>query len=154
MKCIDYPENQLKNGKVYHVYDPNVHTYFPAKYCKKTGYFDTQMDRCTNAICAGLPVQTHYSAIGREFLMEKDVYKKACPEYVVVRDPEGYIPQLTHSKVFNLKQGESFCIGQHTITRSDFLPYRFEVKICGQVPTFYDDAEKVFDFLMQEYIPF
>lgn len=75
------PVNKLVNKKVYHVYDPNLHTYFPAEYDSKSGYFDTLMDRISP--CFQQLAQVHYSAVNRELIMDSDKYKKAAPMYIV-----------------------------------------------------------------------
>jgi len=76
------PVNKLVNKKVYHVYDPSAHTYFPAKWDSKSKYFDTLMDRISPYLQR--LAQVHYSPINRELIMDEDI-RKTCgvPCYVI-----------------------------------------------------------------------
>lgn len=152
MKYIDYPVTKLKN-KIYYIYDEHSHTYIAAKYDKKTGYFDTLYDKLSDVVKSYFNFPAHYSAIGTEFIMKEDIYKKAAPTYVVVRDPDSYyIEGVPHCKIFNLAPGETCLVGQHTIKRTSWAPYRFEVYVAGQqAPDLYYDTDKLYDYLMLEY---
>ena len=86
MKLITLSIDQLVNGKTYHVYDPNLHTYFPAKWDKESRYFDTELDKVS--LIFQSMVQSHYSPNNRELMMDADKYKKAAPMYIVKGDKE------------------------------------------------------------------
>jgi hypothetical protein len=91
--------------------------------------------------------------LNTEFIMKEDIYEKATPTYVVVRDPDSYyIEGVPHCKIFNLAPGETCLVGQHTIKRTSWAPYRFEVYVAGQqAPDLYYDTDKLYDYLMLEY---
>ena len=81
MKLINLELSKLSDGKKYHVYYLDAHTYYAATYNAKKSVFETipnydsPMEQFRPKT---IPV------LGAELILDEDKYKKACPTYKVV----------------------------------------------------------------------